>query len=134
MTLTMNAEETAMPITSPLKFNLLNASTLYFEELNQVKEAYERSSIALDMEKDTLDDTLKMISKAYQLKGIFNSVITFEPSRGAEKVNQIINILYNSNVEVHGIRLNQDQTTIEMGFSKSEDRYKALLILESVGF
>ncbi|MBF4695797.1 hypothetical protein [Fusibacter ferrireducens] len=133
MTRTMNVQKATGPMTLPLEFNLLNASALYFDELNQIKKSYDKPSVALNAKNENLSDALETVSKAYHLKGNFSEKITFEPSNGTEKVNQIINILCNFDVEVQGIRLNQDQSIIEMGFSNSTAKYKALLILESIG-
>ncbi len=133
MNTTITQQETTRLTTSLLEFNLINASSLYFEKLNRIKKSYVKPSSSLNIGETGLNDALEIMSKTYKLKGLFNSIITFESSKKVEKVNQIMSILYASGVEVQGIRLSQDQTTIEMGISNSADKYKALLTLESIG-
>ena len=133
MNTTITQQETTRLTASLLEFNLINASSLYFEKLNQIKKSYVNPPSSLNIGETDLNDALEIISKTYKLKGFFKSIITFEPSKNVEKENQIISILDASGIEVQGIRLSQDQTTIEIGFLNSSDKYKALLTLESIG-
>lgn len=77
---------------------------------------------------------LQLKSTNYKLAEQFKEVITLNRFNSSEQVNKVNNILSHAGIDVQGIRFNQDNTAIEIGFLSSTDRYKALLILESIGF
>lgn len=116
-----------------IEFNLLNSSTLYQDNLKLIQNSYEgRNRNMLTTYMNSLDQ-LEFNSENSKLAEKFEEVITLNIYNGQEKVNLISKVLFDANIEIQGIRFNQDNTAIEIGLLESADRYKSLLILESIG-
>ena len=115
------------------EFTLLNSSNQYQKHLQEVQNAFDRNTINPKPDRDGILSAFRLLTEKYTIFSETSEIITFDSESGPQKVIKLIPFLSDAGIQVQGIRLNPDKTTIELGFQKADLKYKAILIMESIG-
>lgn len=115
------------------EFTLLNSSNQYQKHLQEIQNSYDRNTINSKPDSDGIISAFKLVTEEYAIFSETSEIITFDSESGPQKVIKLIPILSDAGIQIQGIRLNHDNSTLEMGFQNADLKYKAILIIEAIG-
>lgn len=115
------------------EFTLLNSSTQYRQKLQRIQNSYDENARNQASDSHVNLNQFNLLTEEYPTFSESSEIITLDIKSGTQKINKLILILSEAGIQVQGIRLNSDDTAIELGFQNADLKYKAILIMESIG-